>query len=168
MSTLVTSPQRVRTNIDRFYREVEQSPALQGRLAYARAWYAYRHDDGQWRFGPSKFVGYEGMNANTYMEHEDGRDGRRTEAQLQQWFTVVDPASELHEELSAALFTLVARYGKVPSTKMRINILKTEYEQLFGGVDQADPNDTIVDLMVAVGKSLPPFHLERLRARLSG
>jgi transposase InsO family protein len=58
----------------------------------------------QWRFGPSKFVGYEGMTSVGYIDTAEDRDGRRTEAQLQLWFKAVDPESELGTQLSSALY----------------------------------------------------------------
>src|ERR1700693_1402487 len=94
----------VLSNIARFREEVERSRALQKRLAYARSWYAYQDQEGQWRFGPSKFVGYDRMTAEGYIETAEDLDGRRTEAQLQQWFTAVDPESELGTQLSSALY----------------------------------------------------------------
>jgi hypothetical protein len=70
----------VLSNIARFREEVERSRALQKRLAYARSWYAYQDQEGDWRFGPSKFVGYDRMTAEGYIETAEDRDGRRTEA----------------------------------------------------------------------------------------
>jgi hypothetical protein len=163
---IASSPQTVLANIERFGKEVGQSPALQARLAYARAWYADQNSRGEWQFGPSKYVGYDGLDAKQYLKSAEERDGRRTEAQLQQWFTVVDPSSALYTELCSALFTFLAKYGKTPSTKMRLNVLTPVYEKTFGD-KQTDPNDDIVELMVAVAKSLPSSHLAKLRARIA-
>ena len=159
MFKVASTPQIVLSNIRRFGDEVRNSPELQGRLAYARAWYASQNDRGEWQFGPSKFVGYEGLDAKQYIKSAEQRDGRRTEAQLQQWFAVVDPSSELYGELSSALIAFVAEFGKVPSTKMRINVLKAP--------EEAVSNDAIVELMVAVAKSLPSSQLAKLRARIA-
>jgi hypothetical protein len=60
-------------------------------------WYAVKDDKGRWRFAPSKFVGYEGIDAKTYLQAAEESDGRRTEAQLQMWFAAIDPMSELYE-----------------------------------------------------------------------
>ena len=59
---IASSPQTVLANIERFGKEVGQSPALQARLAYARAWYADQNSRGEWQFGPSKYVGYDGLS----------------------------------------------------------------------------------------------------------
>lgn len=157
----------VLSNIARFGKEVERSSALQKRLAYARSWYAYQDEEGQWRFGPSKFVGYDGMSAEGYIETAEDRDGRRTEAQLQQWFTAVDPESELGTQLSSALHRFLAGYGKAPSTKMRINVPNDVHAKHFG-VTASDPHDILVTTLIAAAKTLPPSHLEKLRASLFG
>jgi|SRR5947209_7754657 len=157
----------VLSNIARFGTEVERSRALQKRLAYARSWYACQYEEGQWRFGPSKFVGYDGMSAEGYIETAEDRDGRRTEAQLQQWFTAVDPASELGTQLSSALYGFLAAYGKAPSTKMRINVPNDVHAKHFG-VTASDPHDILVTTLIAAAKTLPQSHLEKLRASLFG
>src|SRR5580698_10010497 len=154
-------------NIARFREEVERSRALQKRLAYARSWYAYQDQEGDWRFGPSKFVGYDRMTAEGYIETAEDRDGRRTEAQLQQWFTAVDPESELGTQLSSALYGFLASYGKAPSTKMRINVPNDVHEKYFGST-ASDPHDILVATLIAAAKTLPPSHLEKLRANLFG
>jgi hypothetical protein len=69
--------------------------------------------------------------------------------------------TELYEELRSALFAFLAKYGKAPSTKMRINVLEEHDETREGHSD-----DAIVELMLAVAKSLPKTHLDNLRARL--
>ena len=80
MPALASNPSVVSDAIHRFAREVRRSPELAGRLGYARAWYAEQREDGHWRFGPSKFVGYEELDAETYLElSRRGLDGRRTE-----------------------------------------------------------------------------------------
>ncbi|MBU8546433.1 MULTISPECIES: hypothetical protein [Roseomonadaceae] len=165
MAKLISSPATAIENIRRFEAEVCSSPAVQGRLAYARAWYAYKDELGTTHFGPSKFVGYQGLTAADYIgAGEDDRDGRRTEAQLRQWFAVIDPTSQLHDELNASLVEFLARFGKAPSTKMRINVLREVLETR----EQPDQLAAIVDLMVAVARLLPPSQLDILRKRLAG
>jgi len=157
----------VLSNIARFSGEVKKSRPLQKRLAYARSWYAYQDDEGHWRFGPSKFVGYDRMTAEGYIDTAEDRDGRRTEAQLQQWFTAVDPESELGSQLSAALYGFLAQYGKAPSTKMRISVPNDVHQKHFGAV-ASDPHDVLVATLIAAARTLPPSHLEKLRAHLLG
>ncbi|WP_375310953.1 hypothetical protein WHZ77_28195 [Bradyrhizobium sp. A5] len=121
MLKMISSPNEAIANIFKFEAEVERSVDLQGRLAYARSWYAVKFEDG-WRFGPSKFVGYQDMDAETYLEAGENNesDGRRTEAQLQTYF--MDWGTS--DELNAALVSFLAKFGKKPSTKARINILR--------------------------------------------
>jgi hypothetical protein len=159
MIKVVSTPDAVLSNINRFETEVRHSPELQGRLAYARAWYASKNERGEWQFAPSKFIGYEGLDAQQYIKSAEQGDGRRTEAQLQQWFSPVDPSSDLHKQLSSDLIAFLAKFGKVPSTKTRLNILKV--------AKQTNTEDEIVELMAAVAKSLPPHQLAKLRARIA-
>jgi hypothetical protein len=152
-------------NIARFGAELQKSAALQKRLAYARCWYACQANEGQWQFGPSKFVGYNEMTADGYIDTAEDRDGRRTEAQLQQWFTAVDPRSKLGSELGSALYRFLAMYGKAPSTKMRISVPNKVYQTTFGAVAR-NAHDVLVETIVAAAKALPPSHFEKLRAQL--
>jgi hypothetical protein len=157
--------QSVLLNITRFGAELQKSAALQKRLAYVRCWYASEGNEGQWQFGPSKFVGYDGMTAEGYVDTAEGRDGRRIEAQLQQWFTAVDPGSKLGSELGSALYRFLAMYGKAPSTKMRISVPNKVYETTFGAVAR-NAHDVLVETIVAAAHALPPSHFEKLRALL--
>ncbi len=168
MHSLVTSLRAVRGSIDRFEAELQRSPPLRGRLAYARSWYAYRDAQGRWRFGPSKFVGYEGLTAERYIELSgNGLDGRRTESQLRKWFTPIDPSTPLHEELSSQLSAMLARYRKAPSRKMGISIPHEDHDELLGE-GPAGSGPPMVELMVAVARSLPNSELKLLRKRLMG
>jgi hypothetical protein len=162
---VASDPQSVLLNIIRFGAELRTSAALQKRLAYARCWYACQDNEGQWQFGPSRFVGYDGMTADSYVDIAEGRDGRRAEAQLQQWFRLVDPASKLRRELGSALYRFLAMYGKAPSTKMRISVPNDFYERAFGTAAR-DAHDVLVETIVAAAKTLPPSHFEKLRAQI--
>ncbi len=166
MPSLALSPSTVSDAIHRFADEVRRSPALSSRLAYARAWYAQQGEDGRWQFGPSKFVGYEGIDARTYIRlSRRGLDGRRTEAQLQQWFRELDPSSELYRRLSSELSAFLAHFGKAPSRKMRISVLNEVYDENLGTKpDNADA--PFLDLIVAVARTMPTSELKTLRQRL--
>ena len=166
MPALATSPRMVCNAIDRFEKEVHRSPRLAGRLAYARAWYASRDSKGRWRFGPSKFVGYEQLSARQYIElSRNGLDGRRTEAQLRQWFRELDPSTDLHETLASLLSAFLAEHDKTPSSKMRISVLEKDYDELVGD-DKGNSSPPVLDLIVAVAQSLPRVELKLLRMRL--
>ena len=166
MPILATSPRMVCDAIDCFGQEVRRSPRLAGRLAYARAWYASRDTKGRWRFGPSKFVGYERLSAQQYIKlSRKGLDGRRTEAQLRQWFRELDPSTDLHETLASLLSAFLAEYDKTPSSKMRISILEQDYDELVGD-DKGNSSTPMLDLIVAVAQLLPRAELKLLRKRL--
>ena len=166
MPALATSLGTVCNAIHRFRSEAGRSTQLAGRLAYARAWYACRDRDGRWQFGPSKFVGYERLTAEQYLERSrKGLDGRRTETQLQRWFKELDPSSALHEELSAQLSAFLAEHGKAPSRKMRISIPERDYDELLGNA-RGRETGPILELLVAVAESLPRSDLDTLRKRL--
>ena len=166
MPALASSPSVVSDAIHRFAREVRRSPELAGRLGYARAWYAEQRGDGRWSFGPSKFVGYEELDAETYLERSRrGLDGRRTEVQLGRWFREVDPSSELFALLSSKLSAFLAQHGKAPSQKLRISVGNEAYD-VHLGIRRDQGDSPLVDLVVAVATTLPSSELKTLRKRL--
>jgi hypothetical protein len=166
MLKIVTVRAQAVRNIEKFESELWKSPDLQVRLAYARAWYAHKDQSGKWFFAPSKFVGYQDVDAETYLESAEESDGRRTEAQLQIWFRVVDPVTPLYDELSSRLVALLAQYGKTPSTKTRINVAREWHELSPNKTPESAAHDAVVSLMVAVAKTLPSKQFENLRAQL--
>ena len=164
MSQITTTSQQAIRNILRFASELEASADLQDRLSYARAWYAHRAADGTWKFGPSKFIGYQNMTAAEYLD-DNPRDGRRTEKQLAQWFSEVPAGSDLYQDLNDQLVAFLAIYGKLPSTKIRISVPA----ELLSELEEAQPHaleEHVVDLIIAVAKYLPPGALKRLRQTL--
>ena len=164
MSTIVPTLSQALSNIGRFKQELDSSAELRRRLAFARAWYAHQGDDGVWRFAPSKFCGYKDMTAAEYV-NDDPRDGRRTEKQLQSWFTPVPETDPLYEELSEGLTAFLDTYGKPPSSAMRINVTDDFYENRHAAVDT--PSDrTIADLLIAVGQRLSAAERARVRVAL--
>jgi hypothetical protein len=163
MLQIVDSPGGAVANIRRFEAEVRRNSELQARLGYARAWYAF--EDGKWYFAPSKFAGYQDIDAKAYLEAEEA-DGRRTEAQLQAYFAVVDPATPLYQDLKSGLFAFLARYGKSPSTKIRINVLRPVRRLASDTSSTEQANKAVVDLMLAVARTLPTKHFHQLRDQL--
>lgn len=109
-------------NISRYQTEIQESPALAGRMKSVRAWYAIRSDDGTWLFAPSKFIGYTKNNADAYLLKAGSEmDGRDTEPVLQEWFAPADRTAELDE----ALQKFLESHGhSAPNTKARICVLK--------------------------------------------
>jgi hypothetical protein len=162
---IVTSVTQVVENIVKFEEEVRASRELQARLSYARAWYAMQIND-RWWFAPSKFIGYVGIDATTYIQAAEESDGRRTEAQLQKWFNPVGHGDASHDELYSGLVSFLAQFGKAPSTKVRINVLRAKRSP-FDRTDDDSRHDKIVDLMVAVAKTLPSQQFQNLREKLA-
>jgi hypothetical protein len=152
MLKMITSPAQAVDNILKFEAEVESNPDMQGRLSYARAWYAHKNEKGQWCFAPSKFVGYQDMDAKTYLEavEDGGSDGRRTEAQLQSYFETITFMHPAIHELNSALVAFLAKFGKSPSTKARINIRRGR--RLLGEPKDA-ANDEVVEAMAVIAKA---------------
>lgn len=168
MLKIIISPDQAYENILKFQQELRGSAEMQARLSYARAWYACQDEAGAWRFAPSRFVGYQDIDAAGYLEAEtDAPDGRRTEAQLRMFFGVADPASPLHAELMDALFAFLATFSKTPSTKIRIHVMKDRRRLPADEAAPSDAHDAIVDLVLAVSKTLPAPQLQRLLAELS-
>ncbi len=157
---LATTLRNVVAAIHRFPREVATSVELANRLAFARAWYAVRSDDGSWIFGPSKFIGYDNLDADTYLSWSERLDGRRTEAQLRKWFVRADPSSPTHAELTNGLSTFLSRFGKAPSTMMRINVLPEPLDET------EDASAALLDLIVRVARTLKPADIRLLTSRL--
>lgn len=164
MSTIVAHKQQSFDNIARFEAELDESPELQRRLAYARAWYAVLNEDGEWVFAPSKFCGYENMTAEEYV-NDDPRDGRRTEKQLQNWFSVVPEGEELFDELNEQLTAFLSHYDKPPSTAVRINVTNEYLAEYFAG-DKGVRDRQIADLLIAVSRSLPIDERNRVKATI--
>lgn len=161
VSKLVQNRDEAIRNIHSFQGELERSQELQSRLAYCRAWYAIRQDDGTYLFGPSKFIGYSGMTAEEYVGPNNDRDGRRTESRLQDWFEeVTNPrAARL---LESKLADYLAKFGKAPSKKARINVCRQPANIGAG----ADSDELLLNLLVAVLRRLSPEQRHWVRNRI--
>jgi hypothetical protein len=144
---LITSLDQLIENIRRYAASAEELAEL---MAYSRAWYALRSEDG-WLLAPSKFIGYERMDAETYRrERSTGLDGRATEKVLEHWSELIEQGHPQYDELHAALAALFAHHGKTPNTLARISIVRSD-----GAPAQAAPPDELVSLLAAVYRRLP-------------
>jgi uncharacterized protein (DUF433 family) len=118
-------------NIGRFERELTKNPALQERLSHVHVWYAARHPNGSWAFGPSKFVGYRNNSAAQYLRtYRSSADGGKSEAALGRWFETVDADSRLGSDLMDALVRFLARWNRSPRKFLRIKVLKSELDKM--------------------------------------
>lgn len=84
-------------------------------LPYFRAWYYAPQLDAA---GPSKFIGYRGMDLSTYVEAGD-LDGRVTEPILAKWFDVLESGSPEYARAAARVDELLRSHGKTPNRAAR-------------------------------------------------
>lgn len=120
----VVSPEEAVANIIRYAESVTHSQALAARLSKHPSWYATTNSHGDWIFGPSKFVGYQGMESEEYLSAYDRRDGGDTEPALAAWFEGVDLDTALGAELLDAFARFAAGLGKAPHARWRVSVLK--------------------------------------------
>ena len=124
----VTAAEEVIENIHRYQEAIAKNAKIRARVARVWSWYAYKDDQSHdWKFAPSKFIGYRGANIPRYLA-ESGKggefDGGVTERVLSEWFTVPEPGSKLERELIDALRTFLAGFAKAPGARARVSVLK--------------------------------------------
>ena len=118
---LISSLDEAKDGIRRFPDEVAALPGMADLLGSFQAWYAITDAEGHVLLAPSKFVGYQGLTAQTYLRVNRETDGRATEAVLSRWFSQPDTPSEqvLIEELAKFL----NRFGKKPNKRARVSTI---------------------------------------------
>jgi hypothetical protein len=162
MAKLVQKKADLPQSILNYEKEVGKSAALQDRMPFARAWYGFQTPDSQWHFGPSKFIGYDGMTAGKYLSGSKKIDGRKTEARLNEWCREVHPKSKEHDDLADRLSTLLAKFGKVPSKAFRIAVIEDQTQgTVVGTLD-----DDLLELVVRLSQRMPDTWVQSLRAKL--
>jgi uncharacterized protein (DUF433 family) len=123
---MVTSLSEVIDNIGKYQFAVRDKEEMRKRVAMVWSWYAVKDKHaGDWKFAPSKFIGYHDPSAKRYLAESgmDGDfDGRITERILSQWFATPEANSKLERELVDALRLFLASFGKAPGTRARINV----------------------------------------------
>lgn len=123
MPKLVSAFEHVVENILAYQRGVAEHPELAARIPKHPAWYAVRDKNGEWLFGPSKFVGYRDADAASYLATSyNRRDGKETEPALRAWFETVDNGSALGRELRAAFERFAEQYGKTANARWRVAV----------------------------------------------
>ena len=103
-------------------------------------WFAHKDELGNWIFGPSKFIGYQGMSLDKYENKNKNKlDGRQTDAILQQW--KVKPSKEEDKELREKLSLFLNSYKKRTKKTAKIYVL-SEYQD--GEIEQSKALITIL------------------------
>jgi uncharacterized protein (DUF433 family) len=120
MSRVVVSFEEVVENIHTYAAHVGEG--LAGRIKQHPAWYAIRDGDGNWLFGPSKFIGYPKANPQSYLSSYSRNDGKETEPALAQWFEQVDLQTALGRELRSAFTRFAEKFGKAPNSRWRVSV----------------------------------------------
>lgn len=151
MVTLINSVDRLEARIKEYHKEAGK---MAERMSHNVAWYALWSEQ-EWFFGPSKFVGYDDLNAHEYLgpEKTASLDGRVTEGVLQKWADLVEEGHPKYQELHTALDEFCGRFGKKANSRARISIVRTK-----DGGDSSGPMfpDDLVSLLVAVFRKLTP------------
>lgn len=126
MNPLVESIPQVLDNIRRYNDEIAGSKPMQDRLSLHPAWYAAKDAAGEWRFAPSKFVGYRANSARDYLEtYDTGGDGGKTEKALERLLPPsLDDEGREGKELHARLSEFLARFAKLPRKGARITVVQ--------------------------------------------
>lgn len=160
---VATKPEQVVKNIKSFQSQVRSHGGdneLARTLSHFRAWYAVE-DAGKWIFGPSKFVGYVNLSAETYAATAANLDGRRTEAALKPWFVqVLD--GQRREELQEKLHAFLAEFGKQPSRAMRLSVLRDQETS-----PARDQGGDVADALLTLYRELPQNTRQEFRKRLA-
>jgi hypothetical protein len=155
----VTSRDQVIDNIERYNAELEKFADL---MPYARAWYALPTENG-WLLGPSKFIGYQELSADTYLNKgREPLDGRMTESILQRWADLIEEGNPRYDELHTVLNELCARFGKKPNSLARISIIY--YDEPSA---EAASGNELVELLAAVYRRLTPADKTAFRKRIA-
>jgi len=160
---LVTHPSQVLEAIETLQLELEASQELVGRLSQAHAFYMTENACGETIFGFSKFVGYVGLNAETYLATASQRSGSKSEVALSLFFNEISANSSLYRHYYGKLSEFLAKYGKTPRKGVRLMVMKPEFQE-----DDAEriEDRRLLDLIVAVADLLSPHQLQELRDRL--
>lgn len=167
MPNLVTSLNSALASIVRLNESLPDQPELAERLGQAHAFYVLEQEHGKRLFGFSKFVGYDGLSPEEYLNDYKSLDGRNTEHALAKWFEELRHGSPAYETLFEQLTDWLAQYRKRPrggeKQKVRLMVVRPEFRE----VNPSKGEDRrLLDLMIAVADMLPHSQRHELRAAL--
>ena len=158
---LVTKASQISNNLSKLAAELKISPDLAARLGLAHAWYIDTRDPTQPKFGFSKFVGYENLDAETYLGNYKKLDGRNTEWVLKDFCEELGADTPEFERYHGMLADWLAKFGKKPRKKVRLMALQLESQEEAGSEDRR-----LLELMAVVADLLPLDQRHELRSRL--
>lgn len=133
---------------------------LQDRLSNNIAWYAYNRE-GKWRFGPSKFIGYQSLSAHDYLNNSHKLSGSDTEKALKAIGVPVQENSPLFLDLRSQLTELLNKYEKRPNVGIRFKIVKAAPD-----LQSQDETKDLLELLTRIAYTLPASARKELRDRL--
>jgi hypothetical protein len=157
---LVTKAHQVFENMENLSHELARSPELADRLGLVHAWYIDARDTDHPIFGFSKFIGYEAITADTYLEEYKNLNGRNTEWALKEFCEELHPESRQYGEYHEKLADWLAEFGKTPRNPVRLMILKSNPENASDAEDRR-----LLELLAAVADLLPLWALLLLLVR---
>ncbi|MCU1790005.1 hypothetical protein CUU54_14280 [Pectobacterium polaris] len=123
----INSIDEVINNIKMFDREriIHSDHAIFEQAGKYKCWYTYFDNDaGEWRFGPSKYIGYTEMNKDLYIENHAQLDGKLTEKQLVKFSSFIDD-DELYKKLELKLFEDLSLVNRTPGKSIKIKEIKS-------------------------------------------
>lgn len=167
MSKLVTSLDAALAGIKTLNDSLDEYPELVERLGQAHAYYVLERPDGEPLFGFSKFVGYQDMTAEKYLNNYRDLNGHNTEAVLSNWFEEVRPGSSSYSKLFGQLSAWLSEYGKRPRAgehqQVRLMVVRPEFRER---VEASGGDRRLLDLLIAVADTLPTHQRLELRSAL--
>lgn len=167
MPELAKTARSVERNIDSYWDGAHENFELIKDAAKVRKWKCYRASDGSWRCGPSRFVGYEGMNPKKYIQHKQssaagGLHGTETEYHLRQWTEEVKESSKLHDRLYNVVESFLHAAGVSVNRSARFSILT----QTNDYSEPEDPDEEAMKALFTLSQALPVSYRRALIRRL--
>ncbi|MDD3355208.1 hypothetical protein [Zoogloea sp.] len=165
MPSLVSSLDEAKSGIRRFQDELNVLPGVVDLLSSFQSWYAIADKDGRILFGPSKFIGYDGLTAERYREVNKWTDGRITEALLGRWFSQPDTTAE--QVLINELSRLLNRFGKKPNKRVRISTVNGVGLIPGNGAQETIQGPSPVDALLVLYRLLNGDDQKEFRRRIN-
>lgn len=158
---LVTTVSQVLNNISTLSLELDNTPELVDRVGLVHTWYIDARDREDPKYGFSKFVGYQGLDAETYLRNYKKLNGRNTEWALRDMCEELRPGSPEYLRYHEALVDWLAGFSKKPRNPVRLMLLKPEIRNQPQSEDRR-----LLELISAAADLLPLDQRHELRSRL--